>query len=621
MTEQSETHLYCRAFEDRRPPPPLRYSRRHEAIWQVLAAAAGGLGLWYLVWRWTASLNPDALLFSLAVVMAETCAFIGMCLYFHNLWSMRDPAPAPPPERRSDLVPGGGDGPVSVDIFLPTYDEAPELVRLSIRDACAVDRPNGLRVTVHVLDDGNRAAMAAVAADEGVNYITRDSNIGFKAGNLRNAMEQTHGDFILICDADTRVFPPILARTLGYFRDPDMAWVQTPQWFYDLPPGRPLDVVWDGLLGASGRWAAKGLQAVVGTVRLGEDPFMSDPKLFYDVILRRRNCVYGSFCCGAGSLHRRDAVMEAALRAWADQIEQSVSAVTREVAHPELLADLEGSLRQAHALDTEMTPYKFHVSEDIFTSLILHADTDRAWKSVLHPEPLTRMLSPLDLQSWAVQRFKYAGGTIDIMMHEMHLFRRGLSLRRWLMYGMTFWSYLSPLWTVVFLAAPMIAMATGVAPVAAYSTTFFLHLLPFLLMHELALLVGTWGVETTRGRKLAIAFFSFNLRALWTVARGQKISFPTTPKERQSGDFVHLALPQIAVIFLTVSAFAIGLARVMHDPSGEAVANLTVNGFWGFNNIAAVWVIVRAALWVPERDPVMQAALAPAAPDGERLAA
>lgn len=100
--------------------------------------------------------------------------------------------------------------------------------------------PSPLDYRIHVLDDGKRAEMRRVAEQEGVNYLSRENNIGFKAGNLRNGLEHTDGDFIVICDADTRVFPSILTDTLGYFRDPLVARVQTPQWFYDLPAGKRL---------------------------------------------------------------------------------------------------------------------------------------------------------------------------------------------------------------------------------------------------------------------------------------------------------------------------------------------------------------------------------------------
>jgi cellulose synthase (UDP-forming) len=75
-------------------------------------------------------------------------------------------------------------------------------------------------VHIHVLNNGKRPAMEAVAREEWVNYITRTDNVGFKAGNLRNVMAATSGDFILICDADMRPFPTFLEETLGYFRDP-----------------------------------------------------------------------------------------------------------------------------------------------------------------------------------------------------------------------------------------------------------------------------------------------------------------------------------------------------------------------------------------------------------------
>src|SRR6185312_4229595 len=173
-----------------------------------------------------------------------------------------------------------------------------ELVRLSIADAKRIRRPHGLDLRIHVLDDGRRPAMRQVAAEEGVNYLTRASNVGFKAGNLRHGMEHTTGDFILILDADTRPFPSILERTLGYFRDPGVAFVQTPQWFYDIPEGRRLPDALGRWLGALGARAGQLIERLIGPVRIGEDPFANDPKLFYDVILRRRNWANAAFCCG-----------------------------------------------------------------------------------------------------------------------------------------------------------------------------------------------------------------------------------------------------------------------------------------------------------------------------------
>tara|TARA_R110002124_G_scaffold5436_6_gene34944 strand:- start:7858 stop:9711 length:1854 start_codon:yes stop_codon:yes gene_type:complete len=592
--------FYFSKYENRVPPVPLPHSPFIEFLWQLTAICAAALGFWYLSWRWLYSLNLDALWFSIPVVMAETLSFVGMLLYFHNLWSVNDKPKQPAPSLRSQVISDGSDRVLSVDVFLPTYTEDPELTRYSIRDAMALRYPHPIDIKVHVLDDGNRSEMKVVALQEGANYLTRATNIGYKAGNLRNGMEQTDGDFLVILDSDTRVFPTLLENTLGYFRDPDVAWVQTPQWFYDIPEGTNLPELGQRYFGQFGQGVGNCIQALFGEIRFNQDPFVSDATLFYDVILRRRNGANASFCCGAGSVHRREAVMEAALRAYSEQIDRAVLDMTRYEEHTDRRGAMQAALLREFAVTTELTPYKFHVSEDIYTSIILQSDTERNWKSVLHPGVETKMLSPLDMQSWAMQRFKYAGGTLDIMANGNPLFSRGMSLRQKLMYAMTFWSYLAPLWGVVFIAAPIIALLTGVAPIDAYSWEFFGHLLPFLLVHELASVLGTWGVNNKKGKMLNLAFFSFNLQAIWAILRGREIRFKVTPKTRATGNFLHLVLPQIIVLFLCVFAIGFAVANHVMDPDPQKLTALIVNGFWAGLNGYAMTVLIAAALWKPD---------------------
>ena len=125
----------------------------------------------------------------------------------------------------------------------------------------------------------------------------------------------------------------MLERTLGYFRDPDIGWVQTPQWFYDVAEGRRLPEALGRRLRALGRGIGRAVEAVAGPIQSGENPFVNDPRLFYEVIQRRRNWANAAFCCGSGSIHRREAVLQASLRAW----EGAIDGVGREeaaVRHP-----------------------------------------------------------------------------------------------------------------------------------------------------------------------------------------------------------------------------------------------------------------------------------------------
>lgn len=596
---------YFKQFEHRVPPEPVPHSIPRELLYQYLATCNLTLGMWYLWWRWSYALNYDALWFSLPLAFAESCAFIGSILFTYNLWKVKDEPRKEAPFKIAECVrETEEDRPISVDVFFPSYDEEPELVKLSILDAQKVRYPHPIEINIYILDDGNRPEMKAMAESMGIGYITREGNIGFKAGNLRNAMEQTYGDFVVICDADTRPFPTILENTLGYFRDPNVAWVQTPQWFFDLPEGERLPKFLQRKVGKWASYFGAGFEKLYGPVTLGEDPFVNDPQMFYDVIQRRRNWANAAFCCGAGSIHRREAVMEAALRAYAEQITNEQDEVERQIRRltkeREVDRDISDNLRNEILFDTEFTPYKFHVSEDLYTSIVLHSDQERQWRSVMHPRVESKMLSPQDLQTWTVQRFKYSGGSIDIFMNDNPVFRKGLNLKQKMMYGASFWSNLSAIWNIIFLACPIIYFLTSIAPVSAYDVTFYMHFLPFVLTAELAMMIGTWGVAGYKGKTNFLSFFPVNLRALWTVLRGRKITFPTTPKERQTGNFFKLVLPQSMVFFLSLFALAFAWTGYSTGMWGSySFGGLVLNTFWIINNMMAMWGVMAAAFWTP----------------------
>jgi cellulose synthase (UDP-forming) len=180
------------------------------------------------------------------------------------------------------------------------------------------------------------------------------------------------------------------------------------------------------------------------------------------------------------------------------------------------------------------------------------------------------------------------------------------------MYGATFWSYLAGLWNVVFLLAPIFYLFSGIAPVAAYSFDFYKHILPFLIMNELAMMVGTWGIAGYKAKLWYLSFFPINLRALWAVARGEQIKFKVTPKDRQSGTFQRLVTPQIAIVALTAAALAYALLAFALGSEAYTAGGLIANGFWAANNIIAMSGIILAAFWRPDDEEEEVAEGAPA---------
>jgi cellulose synthase (UDP-forming) len=172
--------------------------------------------------------------------------------------------------------------------------------------------------------------MRQAAQEIGCGYITRGEEWEgkarhAKAGNVNNALLQTDGDLILVLDADQIPAPEIALRTAGYFRDPKVAFVQTPQYFYNIPP---------------------------------TDPFGSDAPLFYGPIQQGKDGWNAAFFCGSNAILRREALMQLGLTDYVQEMEarmqRSIGALRRathrQAATPagrEALAALRPALKQA----------------------------------------------------------------------------------------------------------------------------------------------------------------------------------------------------------------------------------------------------------------------------------
>jgi cellulose synthase (UDP-forming) len=577
--------------------PPPAPGRARTFMFQALATSALALGAWYLFWRWTDSLNPDALAFSIVVAAAETLSFVGATLFLLSLWRIEDPPERPPPRTVQDVrdEPVEPDRPLRVDVFITTLDEPVELVRDSVQAALRLTYPHPLTLRVLVLDDGRRPGMREMALAEGVGYLTRETNAGFKAGNLQNGLAHSDGDLFVVCDADTRVLPGFLEATLGYFRDPRVAWVQTPQWFCDVAPGTPLPE-WlsaRARLGPAGRAIGRVLERIVGPVAIGSDPLGADARAFYDVVQRARNWCNASFCCGAGSIHRREAILETALRRLGRDARARARRYAAHVPDRALREALVAAVGSERLRRAELAPFEFHVSEDVSTSMRLHAD-ERRWRSVYHPRPLTRMLSPQDVTAWSVQRFKYASGTLDLALHSNPLSLRGLSGWQRLMYLATMYGYLAPFWTVPLVLAPLAFLLGGVTPVRDLGLPFWAHLAPFLVASRLALVAATWGTPTRRSEQYFLASFWLHLRALGHVLARRPLRFQVTPKVRTARGSLRLVAPHLVLLAAMGLGIGLGAARAVAEPALAGV--YLANVFWTLYNASCFGPIVLAAV-------------------------
>jgi cellulose synthase (UDP-forming) len=250
-------------------------------------------------------------------------------------------------------------------------------------------------------------------------------------------------------------------------------------------------------------------------------------------------------------------------------------------------------------LNQEVIPFKFHASEDIYTSIMLHADRENRWESIQHADIECKMLSTQDLDSWIKQHKRYAEGSLDIALKDNPVFKNGLTLGQKICYFNTIWSYFAPLWILVFLISPIIFFFTMSLPVRAYSFDFFKYFLPFQFMNTLTITLGCWGISTKRGDQYYISSFWFMLMSLISVIRGKKVEFNVTRKDLQfSNNNLKHVIPHIVIIALIFIGvlYNVFLIIIDHHPSPSGFA---ANAFWCIFNIISLSIMIRAAYWKP----------------------
>jgi cellulose synthase (UDP-forming) len=168
-----------------------------------------------------------------------------------------------------------------VDCLIPTHTEPVSVIEPTV---IAALRVRGIR-KVLVLGNQERADVRAMAIRLGAAFHARNSNVHGKAGNLNNGLAFTDAEFVLTMDADHMALPEIVERTLGYFDDPAVAFVQTPQSFHNTT-------------------------TLLFRRAYGEDARWSESNIFYKAILPAKNGINASIYVGTSAVLRRAALQD-----------------------------------------------------------------------------------------------------------------------------------------------------------------------------------------------------------------------------------------------------------------------------------------------------------------------
>lgn len=233
----------------------------------------------YIWWRYQSTLywvDNISLFFGLLLLLAETYAWCVLFLSFMQcIWPLhRKPISMP-----EDITKWQ-----SVDIFIPTYNEDLQIVKPTIYASLNLDWPKD-KLTIYLLDDGDRPEFKAFAQEVGIRYIAREKHNFAKAGNINHALSLASGEFVAIFDCDHIPTRSFLQFTMGWFlQDEKMALVQTPHHFFSPDP----------------------FERNLGNFR--ETP--NEGTLFYGLVQDGNDTWNATFFCGSCAVLRRTALDE-----------------------------------------------------------------------------------------------------------------------------------------------------------------------------------------------------------------------------------------------------------------------------------------------------------------------
>lgn len=369
---------------------------RRKLFIRGVALFALAVSLAYILWRSLFTVDLGMWWVSLSLLVLEVHAVFSLALFTFSLWDI-DVRPKARPV---------GTTTARVAVLIPTYNESREVLLPTIASAVALS----LDHETWVLDDGGRPEVEELTRALGARYLTREDHRNAKAGNINHALGVIDADFIAILDADHVASPDFLRNTLGYFDDPRLALVQTPQDFYNLDSfehdrGGPV----------KGRSEHKNRY--------------HEQQLFYRVIQAGKNRWRAAFWCGTGAVVRVAA------------------------------------LREVGGVATDS------ITEDIHTTIRLHR---RGWKTVYHNEVLARGLAASTAEQYQLQRFRWGTGAMQVLRAENPLTVPGLTLGQRLAYASTLLGWFEAWRSLGYLLLPVAVLFSGAVPIRAHPLTFAL---------------------------------------------------------------------------------------------------------------------------------------------------
>lgn len=144
--------------------------------------------------------------------------FFKIVYEWYHYWSIS--IPATPPATKT----------YTVDIFTTFCAGEPyEMIIETLTAMKAITYPH----ECYLCDEADDPYLKSVCKDLGVHHVTRTVKIDAKAGNINNALKQSHGELCVILDPDHIPVPGFLDPVVSHFDNPEIGYVQVVQAYYN----------------------------------------------------------------------------------------------------------------------------------------------------------------------------------------------------------------------------------------------------------------------------------------------------------------------------------------------------------------------------------------------------
>eukprot|EP00775_Hariotina_reticulata_P010775 gene10775-10931_t len=528
---------------------------------RALAVLAQAAMAGYIVWRALRTLNPGwSYFFSIPYWLCEFAGFVLSNAFVISLWNQIDR----PRRRIADML--APSQLPAVDVYIATYSEPVKVLEPTVVAALNMNYP-GSKLSVHILDDGRRPEVAAMARrlrfqarymgrEAQLLYVGREKVKGVrhhdKAGNINSALLKESpgkGTFVLILDCDMIVHPDFIQNTVGHF--------------YHKPKGE------------HGPWVLKEKAAFIQTPQDfwnidASDPLVHSARFFYGPMLQGRDGIGACPCCGTGVVFRRD-----------------------------VLVSLGG---QSYG----------SITEDYNTAMNL---LGAGFATMFLNERLVFGMAPTDIEAAFKQRLRWAMGALQILSKNNPLAVPGLSTIQSLLFFEALAHHWLAVSTVLLALLPIPYLFTGYSPVVAPAMWEFT--LVFGIFYSLNRLM-LWcahrnvegaGQEMWRGSQMWVWMAPNHIKAIWKVVVvdswifrklfGSEIKFAVTKKDldgdgQEFWEAMSTALTYTWPYLLWAVGFFCGVVYflvgcAMRFYTGWDIVVSCVSIMWGMLVLLSIW--------------------------------